>query len=727
MRIASADEVRAAIAGSVLGAAEAADAPGALGEIRLHLHQREGLERVRRLLDQHGGALLADDVGLGKTFIALGVARGARETVVIAPAALRDAWHTAARRADVTVRFLSVEGLGRRDGFAGTPDLVIVDEAHHLRSPATKRFAAACSVCRNAKVLLLSATPVQNTLADLRNILALFLGERAHAMSSDEMARYIVRRVAKDLPPASLTLPRVALPKWVRGVADVDCLDRLLALAPAVPPADGDDGGALLTYTIVRQWSSSRAALRSALQRRLARARAMEDAMLAGRLPSRMELTAWRFAEGAQQLTFPELTVQSVVPDAATLLDQVRRHAQSVRELLAWLETSPDPDRLRAKALVEILHRHPGERVVAFSEYADTVTALFGALAARTRAAMLTHDGGRVAGGAMSRRELIERFAPGAASRARASERIDLLLTTDVLSEGVNLQDASIVVHLDLAWNPARLEQRVGRLRRLGAARERVAVYMFAPPAPAERLLQLERRLRLKLGAAARSVGLAGVILPGIVTVDAGDASAPREERIVAALRDWRIDAVKPLGPVAGAARSSLSGALACVRIGGVISLAGVLDQRVTDERATIERLIACGNGESIDVDSVALRSAREQLESWFRRRVVSDVVHLPALRVAHSRRALLRRVDTISRRAPRQAQPQLAPLMRAARTAATAALSAGAELVLDELTRAPMGDEAWLHAVGEFAALHARGEPDAAPQLLALLLLRSD
>ena len=89
------------------------------------------------------------------------------------------------------------------------------------------------------------------------------------------------------------------------------------------------------------------------------------------------------------------------------------------------------------------------------------------------------------------------------------------------------------------------------------------------------------------------------------------------------------------------------------------------------------------------------------------------------------SRRALLRRVDTISRRAPRHAQPQLAPLMRAARSAAAATLSAGAERVLDELARSPMTDEAWLHAVGEFAALHARGRGDAAPRLLALLLLR--
>jgi sarcosine oxidase delta subunit len=61
---------------------------------------------------------------------------------------------------------------------------------------------------------------------------------------------------------------------------------------------------------------------------------------------------------------------------------------------------------------------------------------------------------------------------------------------------------------------------------------------------------------------------------------------------------------------------------------------------------------------------------------------------------------------------------------MRAARTAATATLSAGAERVLDELARAAMQDEAWLHAVGEFAALHAQRET-VTPEVLALLVLR--
>jgi hypothetical protein len=517
----------------------------------------------------------------------------------------------------------------------------------------------------------------------------------------------------------------VRVTDWVRCARDVDCLERLLALPRCVPPTDGDDGGVLLTYALARQWASSRAALRLALERRLARARALEDALGAGRHPSRAELAAWCFADGAQQLAFPELVVRQETVEGGAMLAQLRQHTIAVRELLAWLDTSPDPDADRALALRAIMKAHAGERIVAFSEYTQTVVTLYTALVPHARVAMLTHAGGRVAGGSVNRRELLERFAPGASGRARASDRIDLLLTTDVLSEGVNLQDASVVVHLDLAWNPARLEQRVGRARRIGAARPVVTVYAFAPPSSAERLLQVERRLRLKLDVAARSVGLAGAILPGLTPAPA-DALAAREERISSALRSWRTEVVSTQDPVAGASRSTRAGALACFRLAGTITLLAIDGTHVTDSRETVEALVTSASGATLPLTSDEALRVRQQVEAWVRRRDVSGLIEIPALRLAHARRLLLRRVDGIARRVPRHAQPELTPLMRAARSAAGATLSAGAERVLDQLARAPLGDAAWLHAIGEFAAIHAHDRATAPPQLLALLILRA-
>lgn len=721
MRITSANEARATIAMHVLGSALAAEA---LGDVRLHAHQRDGVERCRKLLHDHGGALLADDVGLGKSFVALALARDAQQPCVIAPAALRDAWTVAARRASVSLRFISVESLGRRATAHVPADLVIIDEAHHLRARTTRRFAAASAMCASARVLLLSATPVHNRLDDLRNILSLFLGERARAMSEEELAGHVVRRRTSEVGAVLPSLPSVRMRDWVAST-DVDCLDRLLELPPCVPPVDGDDGGALLTYTLARQWASSRAALRSALHRRLARAHALEDALLAGHHPSRQELRAWCFADGAQQLAFPELVVTGESRDRTLLLAQVRRHAGAVRELVAWLDATPDPDIARANALRAILRDHAGERVVAFSEYSDTIVRMYGLLVSHERVAMLTHAGGRVAGGRMTRRDILERFAPGAASRTRDGERLDLLLTTDVLSEGVNLQDASVVVHLDLSWNPARLQQRVGRVRRIGAARTVVSVYAFAPPAPAERLLRLEQRLRLKLSVAARAVGLAGAILPGLAP-SGHDAPAACRERIAAALGRWRNATPPARDLVAAAARSTRAGALACVVSGGEVMLVSVEGAQVSDRPDCVEAFTACDSGADAALDVVEAQRIRRLVEGWLRRRAVAGVMDLPAVRVASARRALLQRVDTIARRVPRHRQPELAPLVRAARTAAAATLSAGAERVLDQLTHAPLPDAAWLHAVGEFAAIHARARDAGPGQLLALLVFRT-
>jgi hypothetical protein len=723
MKVAPGADVRAAIAEHLLGPSLGSPA---LGDVVLHPHQRDGLARISRLLAEYGGALLADDVGLGKTFIALAAAQNARGTLVIAPASLKDVWAAAARRTNVPLRFVSFETLSRRGALRDDAELIVIDEAHHLRSAHTRRFAAASTLCHGAKVLLLSATPVQNRLADLATMLSLFLGERALGMSSDDLARFIVRRAERDLPtPTTLGLPRILPPEWLGAVHDLDCLERLLALPSPLPPADGDDGGVLLTYTLVRQWASSRAALRAALRRRLARGRAIEDALLTGRLPSRRELALWSYADGTQQLAFPELAVRGHVADAAALVRQVQRHMDAVRDLLSWVGSTPDPDVTRAEKLRELLARHPAERIVAFSEYSETVAVLYRALAPTARVAMLTHGGGRVAGGPLSRREVLARFAPGGSSRAAPSDRIDLLLSTDVLSEGVNLQDASVVVHLDLAWNPARLEQRVGRLRRIGAPRETISVYLLPPPAPTERLLGVERRLRVKLNLAARSVGVAGAILPGFGTN--GDAPTRSDDRISTIVAAWRRETIAPRvhDCLAAAVRSSRDATIACVRWRAGVSLLVLAGDRITDARTVIEDLLPHATGADAYVDVSAFRLVHDKIERWLRRRVVSDVVDLPSLRVGRARRTLLHRVESIARRVPRHSQPALAPLICAARTAASVTLSAGAERVLHELAGATLSDGAWLRAVGEFAALHGRDDSQA-PEILALLLLRT-
>src|SRR3712207_6291954 len=83
---------RATIAGLYPGRARA---PRSVGTITLRPHQRVAIDRLRRIIREFGGALLADEVGLGKTYVAVALAREASAPLVVAPAALHDMWDAA--------------------------------------------------------------------------------------------------------------------------------------------------------------------------------------------------------------------------------------------------------------------------------------------------------------------------------------------------------------------------------------------------------------------------------------------------------------------------------------------------------------------------------------------------------------------------------------------------------------------------------------------------------
>lgn len=718
LTIAPAATVRATIAAHVLGD-QAADE---VGEIRLRPHQRAAVSQLLRMIERHRGALLADDVGLGKTFVALAIAGRTPPACVVGPAAVRDHWLTSAARAGVPIVFVSVESLSRGGGPESDVAFVIIDEAHHLRNAATRRFHAASALCRDARVLLLSATPIQNRLDDLRVVLSLFLGAHAFALDLPELTRHVLRRAAGDVAAAGdAVLPRVEPPRWLPRVNDVDCLDALLALPPPVPPWDGGDGGVLVTLTLVRQWASSRAALAGALRRRLARGLAMLDVLGAGRVPSRAELQGWCYADGSQQLFLAGL-LDACNDGAERLREPVARHVSAVRALIAALARTPDPDLERARILGELARARHGDRVVAFSEYAETVGALFRLLVPTGRVAMLSHRGGRIASGPISRRELLDRFAAGAARRLAPRDRIDLLLTTDALSEGVNLSDANVVVHLDLSWNPARLEQRVGRVRRLGSERSSVAVHLFAPPAPSEKLLAAERRLRVKRAVAGRALGVAGSILPGPFALDPSPAPAVSHARITAIVGAWRGAGTSRV-PVVGAVASAASGALICARVAGIARLLVCGGNAISADPECVARFCAEACGRDVTVDGTRADTVSELVQRWLARQAVSRVIDAASLRVARSRRVVLERVASIARRTPRHALPSVGHLMQEARRAASLVLSDGAERVLGKLAGSPLDDEAWLHAMREFVGCHA---PREAPSdgLIAVLLL---
>ena len=731
LRCAPLDDVRALIAREWLGAG---DAPSHSGHITLRPHQRDAVARLRAVMADHGGALLADDVGLGKTYVATAIIAEARAALIVCPASLRAMWRSALEAAGTDAEILTYSALSRGNAPQRVPSLLVLDEAHHARTPGAHRYAAIARLAAGARVLALSATPIHNSRDDLAAVLALFLGARAWAMNDAELAHYVVRREHHELAPGDL--PALDGPHWISIGDDAPLLRAIAELPPPVPPAGGEDGGALVAWGLARQWASSRAALEGALRRRLARAAALEAALADGRYPSARELSAWTASEDSVQLAFPSL-VAGAHPGSAELANAVRRHAAALRALLARTRDDPGVDAARAARISELRAAHPGERIVAFAQFADTVHALYGRLAPAGAVAALTARGARVAGGTLSRQEVLARFSPrrngGVAPHRR--DRIELLLTTDLLSEGLDLSDASIVVHLDLPWTPARLEQRVGRSRRLGAPHARTLVHAFAPPAGAEQLLEVERRLRKKLGAMARATGLAGAVLPSFgAPVEVEPAAARQREEVHRIMRSWRrtrIDEAEEPPPVIATGSGASKATIILARARGGMVLAGALggDDPSEDTAALIPALQAVSRATAIDPPAAIRQRAVRDAELWLTRRQAGEAAGGASVFQAPSRRTALHRIAAITGRAMHHRRALIAPLAATARRVITTPFGIGAERILDTLAEAPLADEAWLRALREFGAIHAGGGnasplASAATELLAMILV---
>ncbi|MDQ6736160.1 MAG: hypothetical protein M3Z30_00485 [Gemmatimonadota bacterium] len=526
------------------------------------------------MLAAHGGALLCDDVGLGKTYVALAVAASYDPVVVVAPAVLLAMWRNALAVTGVTATVVSLESLGR----AGMPSLrhslVIVDEAHHFRNISTRRYASLAHACALSPVLLLTATPLHNSRQDVASLVALFAGSRAHSMTDAELAAVIVRRshgvgyITHDIPEIHHAPSRVIM-------ADEDVLDRILALPPAVPPSGGGIATTLVVHGLVRQWVSSNAALHGALKRRIARSRSLLSTLDAGRYPTAAELSAWVYTGDAIQLAFTELLDPATTP-LAHLAHTLRAHVAALERLFGYVSRLDDEP--LARFLREICAVHRGERIVAFTSYAETAEALYRRLKIHGHVALLTARAATIASGSVARAEILRQFAPRDASDAGMPEhqRIDLLIATDVLSEGVDLQGASVVAHLDLPWTDARLKQREGRLARLGSRHPRVVAYAVNPPPRANALL---RELEIL---ATKSLLHASLLGDGTIDPDADDrenSPVRNGERVRALLEKWKPEAGEVVAPCIGHASTIRTFAIGAWIVDGVpIALAWYAD-----------------------------------------------------------------------------------------------------------------------------------------------------
>jgi superfamily II DNA or RNA helicase len=437
----------------------------ALRGVEAHWFQ---IETVRKVLKQYRGrVLLADEVGLGKTVEAGMVLkeymlRGMAERVLIlTPAPLVGQWrdemaskfgidcatsHDALLRNDPAAfwsqpRVIASIALARRREHADllaqrTYDVVAVDEAHHLRDQASASYRLV-NALQKRFLLLLSATPVQNSLLELYNLLTL-LQPGIFRTQSEFRTAYMTP--GKPREPANRDrlreLMRGVMVRNTRALAALHLPRRHAATIRAVP--DAAEAACYQDMTALAREAATSGQARLAVQHLLS---------AAGSSPAAAAAAIARFtARHAENKTHAENKAPAQEKDWAALLARYAAIAAGAKQ----------------DALLKLLAQNPAEKKMVFVHHRDSMTHL-AELLRRNGLAPLLFDG------SMSGPQKDAAVAEFATSGT-------LLLCSESGGEGRNLQFCNTLINFDIPWNPMAIEQRIGRIDRIGQTRE---VFVF--------------------------------------------------------------------------------------------------------------------------------------------------------------------------------------------------------------------------------------------------------
>lgn len=446
-------------------------------------HQRTAAARAIALLRRYRGVILADEVGLGKSYVAAAVAAEARSRHVsvelIVPATLVTQWAETLALFGVSTRILTHAAL-INDPFVADPAcerLVIVDEAHVFRNPQTLRYGALARRTIAARTMLVTATPVCNSAGDLHALLSLIVPDDALGpcgvasidlafanhdwRAIDVVVCELVIRRGRDVLPEELQFGRIAqrIVQFAIFTAggEVNRLIDSLAF-----PLVGEHS--LLRRFLWRRLESSEAALSESIRRQLRFYERALESLAGGRTLTKRD---YRCAfgheedrEAFQQVLFWELWSPSPATDVTA--EEIRAEMDRLFALRQCVEASP---RVKEQMLVALCAAK-NEPMLIFTSSAATARSLAAAVGTVRRTGLVTSR---------------ERSAPAAMFRGFREGRIDVLVTTDLAAEGLNLQRAAAVVHYDLPWNPVKLDQRNGRAHRIGQRRSWVEAIYFLP------------------------------------------------------------------------------------------------------------------------------------------------------------------------------------------------------------------------------------------------------
>jgi superfamily II DNA or RNA helicase len=568
------------------------------GRLELAAFQSDAVKAALRIIKKYNGVIIADSTGLGKTHIGLEilhelVAVQRKKALLLAPRqVINTVWEQKLLDSSIKTRNESIESTGtsrfRPEEFLDY-DVVLIDESHNYRNPSTKRRLNLMKLLSGGKrkqVILMTATPVNNSLMDLYHQISLITGGddahfseldipdlRNHFISADKkrlasgvedivrlLDEIMIRRtrqfIKENYPEATIngkpvTFPKRKLKKVEYALTQIfgttiysEVLNTIdgLNLVPYRIVSYREEAGkdereqaehraTLQKYGLLKRFESSVEAIRKSIGRLIEFYELFDKAVENGRVldsKSFHELLADAedeeeeeendekvYARLSQMMSerLPPLTGEYNV---AKMRRDIREDLNRLRPLQKGLNNiHPYSDRKlsRLKELFDEdrIFETGGKKVVIFTQFVDTARYLHEELKSVLKdyeVRILTGDTDEA-----TRKRILEGFAPKANNAPPGTNQIDVLVSTDVLSEGQNLQDANYCINYDLPWNPMKIVQRVGRIDRLMNDFDEVTAAVFIPEKELEDLLKLLEKLESKIQKVSDVVGIESTIL----------------------------------------------------------------------------------------------------------------------------------------------------------------------------------------------------------------------
>lgn len=601
---------------------------------KLYKFQKDGVLGAIDKLEKHNGCIIADSVGLGKTFEALAVIKYYElrndRVLVLCPKKLRENWmiYTQNDKRNLLAedRFnydvLNHTDLSRYEGVSGdinlktinwsNYDLVVIDESHNFRNNQARkdretRYSRLMNDIIKAgvrtKVLMLSATPVNNKMTDLKNQVAFITENKDDALES----------VGIDSIEQTLRKAQLAFNKWLKLEDKERNTDNLLEmlnfdyfklldaitiarsrkhiekyydiaeigkfperLKPANVKADIDESNEFpsineVNKTINRLNLSAYSPIKYVLPEKRAEYSRKYDIKVKGgsvfkqidretslvhlmrvNLLKRMESSIHSFGmtiaqllkkidvllqklddykEQGNALSINDIDfdddeienmligskVKVLLQDTDRIkwkqdLEEDKEHLETLLIEAAKINIQRDAKMNKLKQLITEKVTNPlnrsNKKVIVFSAFADTANYLYQELSTWANqqfgihAALVTGSGGNQTTMKSSAKDLntiLTNFSPISKERSKIDNKtideIDLLIATDCISEGQNLQDCDYLINYDIHWNPVRIIQRFGRIDRLGSQNDRIQLVNFWPNMELDEYINLEARV----------------------------------------------------------------------------------------------------------------------------------------------------------------------------------------------------------------------------------------